>query len=83
MHIDYGIEVTSCKPLPEYKLAVTCSDGAQGIFDMKPYLDKGIFTSLQDIKFNNVKLMFGVPTWENGADIAAERVRSDMRILSA
>ena len=34
MTIDYSIKVTQCEPMPGYKLKVTCSDGATGIFDM-------------------------------------------------
>ena len=55
MTIDYSIKVTQCEPMPGYKLKVTCSDGATGIFDMSRYVD---------------------------IDIAAERVRSDMQIIS-
>ena len=33
MTIDYSIKVTQCEPMPGYKLKVTCSDGATGIFD--------------------------------------------------
>ena len=41
MTIDYSIKVTQCEPMPGYRLKVTCSDGATGIFDMTaehPYL---------------------------------------------
>ena len=34
MTIDYSIKVTQCEPMPGYKLKVTCSDGATGIFDI-------------------------------------------------
>ena len=43
MTIDYSIKVTQCEPMPGYKLKVTCSDGATGIFDMSRYVDRGMF----------------------------------------
>ena len=67
MTIDYSIKVTQCEPMPGYKLKVTCSDGATGIFDMS--------------RFDRVRLAFGVPSWPGDIDIAAERVRSDMQII--
>ena len=48
MTIDYSIKVTQCEPMPGYKLKVTCSDGATGIFDMSRYIDRGMFKPLKD-----------------------------------
>ena len=82
MTIDYSIKVTQCEPMPGYKLKVTCSDGATGIFDMSRYVDRGMFKPLKDPQtFDRVRLAFGVPSWPGDIDIAAERVRSDMQIL--
>ena len=49
MTIDYSIKVTQCEPMPGYKLKVTCSDGATGIFDMSRYVDRGMFKWPGDI----------------------------------
>ena len=77
MTIDYSIKVTQCEPMPGYKLKVTCSDGATGIFDMSRYIDRGMFKPLKDPQtFDRVRLAFGVPSWPGDIDIAAERVRS-------
>ena len=82
MTIDYSIKVTQCEPMPGYKLKVTCSDGATGIFDMSRYVDRGMFKPLKDPQtFDRVRLEFGVPSWPGDIDIAAERVRSDMQII--
>ena len=62
MTIDYSIKVTQCEPMPGYKLKVTCSDGATGIFDMSRYVDRGMFKPLKDPQtFDRVRLAFGVP----------------------
>ena len=64
MTIDYSIKVTQCEPMPGYKLKVTCSDGATGIFDMSRYIDRGMFKPLKDPQtFDRVRLAFGVPSW--------------------
>ncbi|MDU2061252.1 MAG: DUF2442 domain-containing protein [Bifidobacterium breve] len=60
MTIDYSIKVTQCEPMPGYKLKVTCSDGATGIFDMSRYVDRGMFKPLKDPQtFDRVRLAFG------------------------
>lgn len=62
MTIDYSIKVTQCEPMPGYKLKVTCSDGATGIFDMSRYVERGMFKPLKDTQtFGRVRLTFGVP----------------------
>ena len=82
MTIDYSIKVTQCEPMPGYKLKVTCSDGATGIFDMSRYVERGMFKPLKDTQtFGRVRLTFGVPSWPGDIDIAAERVRSGMQII--
>ena len=81
MAISTLIEVTDCKPLPDYKLKVKCSDGTSGVFDMSKYMNRGIFRSIASPgTFERVYLSFGVPTWPGDIDIAAERVRSDMTL---
>ena len=79
MGIDYLVKVTDCEPLPDYRLRVKCSDGTRGVFDMTPYIGRGMFKAIATPDaFNRVYIAFGVPTWPGGIDIAAERVRSDM-----
>lgn len=77
--MEYLCDVTEAVPLEGYRLQVTCSDGARGVFDMSGYLDRGDFRALRDpAVFRGVRLVAGAPTWPNGIDIAPERVRSDM-----
>jgi len=43
------------------------------MFNMKPYLDKGIFRELKDEKvFRTVRVSFDSIEWSNQADIAPE-----------
>ena len=48
-----------------YQLGVTFKNGEQGILDMKPYLDFGIFQKLKDpIHFSNVTVAFDTIEWD-------------------
>ncbi|AKC62825.1 Protein of uncharacterised function (DUF2442) [Clostridium sporogenes] len=48
------------------------------MFDMKPYLNKGIFKELKDTSmFKSVKVSFDTIEWENEADIDPETLYED------
>jgi len=64
-------DVVAVKPLENYCIDVSLRDGSRGIFDMKPYLDLGIFQELRDPEyFNRVGIQFEAVTWPHGQDIA-------------
>lgn len=57
-------EIIDVKPLKDYKLLLTFDNQKKKIKDMKPYLDKGIFTKLNNLDiFNSVKIAFGTISW--------------------
>ncbi|NTV66955.1 MAG: DUF2442 domain-containing protein [Chlorobaculum sp.] len=67
------------KPLPDYRLYVEVEDGRRGVFDMKPYLDLGVFRELKDEHyFNQVGILFGAVTWPHEQDIAPETLIEEM-----
>jgi len=52
--------VKDVKPNPDNTLTLTFQNGEVKIFDMTPYLDRGIFKELQDKSlFNSVKPFLG------------------------
>lgn len=58
--------VTAVKAQDDYQLNVTFNNGEQGILDMKPYLDFGIFHKLKDANsFSNVSVAFDTVEWSN------------------
>ncbi|MBQ9012176.1 MAG: DUF2442 domain-containing protein, partial [Bacilli bacterium] len=66
----YLAVVSDVKPIENYKLILTFTDNSIKLFDMKPYLNKGIFKELKDEKvFKSVKVNFDSIEWSNGADI--------------
>lgn len=72
-------DVKAVKPLSDYRIYVEIEDGRKGIFDLKPYLDHGVFRELRDINyFNQVSILFGAVTWPHDQDIAPETLLAEM-----
>ncbi len=69
------------KPLPDYTIYVELENGQTGIFDLKPYLDHGVFRELRNPHyFNQVGILMGAITWPNEQDIAPETLLAEMRM---
>lgn len=72
-------DVKTVKPLSDYRLYVETQDGRKGIFDMKPYLERGVFRELKNTAyFNRVGVVLGAVTWPNEQDIAPETLLAEM-----
>ncbi|MDY0164876.1 DUF2442 domain-containing protein [Desulfobotulus sp.] len=68
----------------DYTLFVELSDGRTGIFDVKPYLDKGVFKQLQDKNyFKQVKPFFCGIIWPNEQDLSAETIGYELKKLKS
>ena len=77
-------DVKKVKPLSDYKIYVEMQDGKNGIFDMTPYLDHGVFKELKNINyFNQVYILFGAVTWPNEQDIAPETLIAEMKLIES
>jgi hypothetical protein len=65
--------VIDVKPQDNYFLLLTFENGEKRQFDMKPYLDCGIFQELKDpILFKTVKTSYDSIEWANEADFDPE-----------
>lgn len=65
--------VAQVSPEKDYKLRLMFTNGEVGIFDMKPYLDRGIFQELKDLKiFQTVKPFMDSIQWINGQDLCPD-----------
>ncbi|MEW6095730.1 MAG: DUF2442 domain-containing protein [bacterium] len=65
--------IKDVKPNSNYTLTLTFTNNEVKVFDMKPYLDKGIFRELKDISlFNSVKPFLGSIQWKNGQDLCPD-----------
>lgn len=72
------LAVKDVKPIDNYKLLLTFDDESVKLFDMKPFLEKGIFKELQDeALFKTVRVSFDSIEWSNGADVDPETLYED------
>jgi len=67
------MSVKKVKPMPDYNLEFTFEDKMTRVFDLKPYLDTGLFKTLRDEKlFRMVKVSYDTIGWPNGVDLDPE-----------
>jgi Protein of unknown function (DUF2442) len=67
------LAIKNVKPKNNYILLLTFENGEKRQFDMKPYLEIGIFKELKDISlFKTVKIHFDSIEWANEADFDPE-----------
>jgi hypothetical protein len=70
--------VVNVKPESNYMLLLSFTNGEVRRFDVKPYLDKGIFRALKDERmFNSVKPFIGTIQWANEADLCPDTLYLD------
>jgi len=70
--------VKEVKPYINYQLLIIFENGEKRIFDVSPYLNKGIFTELKSLNmFNSVRVVDGTVQWENEADFCPDTVYED------
>jgi hypothetical protein len=64
-----GPRVTDVKPIDEYKLFLTFTNGEQRIFDVKPLLSMDVFKPLANKSFfQSVKTAYGSVLWPQDID---------------
>lgn len=70
--------VIKVKPRADYTVTLTFTNGEVKVFDVKPYLSKGIFRELQNKQvFNAVKPFLGSIQWPNGQDFCPDTLYID------
>jgi hypothetical protein len=75
--------VKNVVPVPDYNLILTFESGEKKVFDMKPYLEIGIFQELKNYSvFNTVKVNFDTIEWANEADIDPEILYDKSKIIT-
>ncbi len=63
--------VKSVRALDDYELQVSFANGESRRFDVKPYLDRGIFVRLRDLAvFRAARVVAGSVEWPNGLDLS-------------
>lgn len=57
----------------DFTLVVTFENGERKRFDMKPYLETGVFRELKDLRlFKTARVSFNSVAWDNDADFDPE-----------
>ena len=75
------LKVDKVKAKSDYTLDVVLSDGRSGTFDVKPYLEKGVFKQLKDISyFKQVKPLFCGIVWPNEQDLSADTIEAQWKV---
>jgi len=70
--------IKTVKPNSDYTLTLTFTNGEVKVFDVKPYLDKGIFKELKDYHlFNSIRACLGSIQWQNGQDFCPDTLYLD------
>ena len=74
--------VLQVQPLDNFLLYLTFSNQEKKIFDVKPYLNKDIFRTLNDLSvFNSVKVMNGTVVWMSDIDLCPDTLYLESRHL--
>ena len=67
------IKVVSVAPLEGHRLELRFDTGERRIFDLTPYLDRGIFTELKDpAYFRTARVAFGAVAWPHDQDLSPD-----------
>ena len=70
--------VVAVRPNPDYTLILTFANGEVRTFDVKPYMNIGIFRELQDQRnFNSVRPSLGSIQWQTGQDFCPDTLYLD------
>lgn len=74
--------VKQVKPVNDYQLEILFANDEVKIFDVKPYLDKGIFNELKEPEvFYSVREAFGSVLWPFGQDFCPDTLYEDSKSI--
>ena len=77
-------DVTEFEILSDYNIKLKLSNGKTGIFCVKPFLEKGVFSELKDYSyFRNAKIEYGTICWAHGQDFSPETIEMRMEEIAA
>jgi hypothetical protein len=75
--------VIEVKPKSDYTLEILFTNSERKIFDVKPYLDKGIFKELKNTEvFRSVKVEDGSVSWTGGQDFCPDTLYLDGKLIN-
>ncbi len=76
--------VVQVYPLDDYRLEIEFENGEQRVFDVKPYLPRGIFIRLQNpAVFRAARVVAGSVEWPGGLDLSYDTLYLDSQPIVA
>jgi hypothetical protein len=64
-------KVRTLRPLPDYRLSLEFTNGERRVFDVSPYLPKGVFQQLRDpASFAAARVVAGAVEWPGAVDLS-------------
>lgn len=77
-------KVVAVRANDDFSLDLKFDDGSKRRFDVKPYLEYGIFKELKGKNyFKRVKVAFGTVQWPNEQDISPETLYIESRVIES
>ena len=77
-------KVVEVRANEDFTLDLKFNDGSVRRFDVKPYLEKGIFRELKDKSyFKRVKVVFGTAQWPNEQDISPDTLYLESKVIES
>lgn len=68
-------KIFSARPLPDHCLLLEFANGERRVFDVTPYLSKGVFQKLRDpASFSAVRVVGGSVEWPGSIDLSYDTV---------
>jgi hypothetical protein len=75
--------VIQVRPLDNFHLELKFNTGETGVFDARPYLDKGAFVRLRNIAlFKQAYVAFDTVCWPSGLDISPETLYDRAQMIA-
>jgi hypothetical protein len=75
-------ELKDVKAKSDYTLILTFHNGEIKVFDMKPYLNFGVFKELKDLNlFKKVRMSFDTVEWPNELDLDPEILYNESKAI--
>lgn len=68
-----NLQIKKVKALQDYTLYVKFQNGKAKLFDMRPYLDKGVFKELKNESYlKKVRVIWGGIEWPHKQDLSSD-----------
>jgi hypothetical protein len=75
--------VKRVRPLDDYQLEVEFENGERRLFDMKPYLHRGVFVRLQNrAAFQAARVVVGSVEWPDEVDLSYDTLYLESLLIT-